>query len=406
MLFASTIAGLLTAISWNSQPEQGSKPRSLSSEIYVWQRQRSEALDHSLRKLADDPFAKTVHVLAAEAHWRDGRLRIQRFVQPAIPANLHVGHVLRLGSSLARCDWEDATVADLSACVAELAETSGVEVQIDYDCPQSRLMDYADFLRKLRPHVKGKRLCITALPCWLNEPAFLHLASLADDYVLQVHSLHLPESADSLVTLIDPGEARTAASQASALGLPFRLALPTYGCAVYFNKDDGVTDVISEDRSDTPINSRGQLGYSDPAVIAPLVAEWLESPPLHLKGLVWFRLPTTDDTRNWSLDTLARVARGMPVAERLRTECIERAPGTFDVIITNKGNIDAHLTGTVRLDRSVAFADGTGGYVWQPDGVFTLTKHDWPWLRPQESTTIGWLRTVEAITEPPFASIK
>jgi hypothetical protein len=388
------------------------KPRDLTSEVYVWQRQHTEALNEAVTRLAHTPgLASVAHFLAAEVHWNeDKEMTLRRFDLLKAPELLKSGAVIRVGTPPAS-GWTDQAIGELAKVVNELAQTAA-EIQIDYDCPQSRLAEYTNIVRKMRSHTDGVSLCVTALPCWLSEPEFKRLAGAVDGYVLQVHSLHLPTLDEDRVALIDSAEAIAATEHASRLGFPFRIALPTYGCAVYLDRDRKVIDVIAEDGTPPPIGphvSSASLGYSDPMEIASLVAHWKQSPPEHLTGLIWFRLPTSDDSRNWSFRTLARVASGSPVRENIQIDCVEGVEGSFDVVVTNVGEIDAHLPGSVRIDGGAAFADGIGGYRVMPDSskgtTFVLTNHNWPWLRPQDALTIGWIRTSENLSNDSTATI-
>lgn len=83
---------------------------------------------------------------------------------------------------------------------------------------------------------------ITALPAWLNQPAFKRLISAVDDYVLQVHSLERPNSPEAAFTICDPAAARRAVERAAQFAVPFRVALPTYGYAIAYDRQGHFID--------------------------------------------------------------------------------------------------------------------------------------------------------------------
>jgi len=90
----------------------------------------------------------------------------------------------------------------------------------------------------------GGNLTMTVLPSWLSRPEFRPLAAEVPGYVMQVHSLHLPDQPGQWAGLCDPVEILTAVDTAEALGIPFRLALPTYSCLVVFDDAGKVAEVV------------------------------------------------------------------------------------------------------------------------------------------------------------------
>ena len=110
-----------------------------------------------------------------------------------------------------------------------------VELQIDYDCATAKLGDYRAWLAVVQNRIAPLPVTITALPTWLDSPAFVALAAAATNYVLQVHSLTKPEDINTPFLLCDPVAARRAVARAGEIGVPFRVALPTYTYIVAFN---------------------------------------------------------------------------------------------------------------------------------------------------------------------------
>ena len=202
------LVGLTVVAVFNRESENSANhdSRKLSSEVYVWQRKNSIALTDALQRLAKRPeIADKALFLAIEARWRNHGFRVQRFAIDGIPDPLRSGAVIRIGVP-PRGGWTPDAVEAVRNEVSQLAER-WPEVQIDYDCPQSRLSEYEDLLEMWRPDPTSVKFSMTALPCWLGEDAFADVLASVDDYVLQVHSLHLPSKGEQWVSLIEESEA-------------------------------------------------------------------------------------------------------------------------------------------------------------------------------------------------------
>jgi hypothetical protein len=236
-------------------------------------------------------------VLAAEIDLSNSPLRAFRVGidwQALRDAGRPVGLALRIGrfqgwgGGTGRFEDEPETVrrlADLAGELAKQARSHGLalrEIQIDYDCPESKLSDYPVLIEAVRRSVAPTPVTVTALPSWLRHQwAFRTLSRKADGVVLQVHS---PRSPD----LVDPSEAARAVEEAAKAGRPFRVALPTYSTA-------------------------------DPDAMTGLVQRWTADRPPELAGLVWYRLPVASDTQNWARATLKAVMAGRAPRREIRT---------------------------------------------------------------------------------------
>ena len=129
------------------------------------------------------------------------------------------------------CDTAMNLVAD--------ARTNGValrELQLDFDCASSKLDGYRIWLEAVQRRVAPLPVTITTLPSWLNTAPFRRLAFVATNYVLQVHSAERPKSFEADYSLCDPRAASRAVERAGRIGVPFRVALPTYGYVLAFDQ--------------------------------------------------------------------------------------------------------------------------------------------------------------------------
>jgi hypothetical protein len=339
----------------------------LPREIYVWQRTHPASVAAALR--AHAPAFATVVVLAAEVSWgkptpstpaRTPRISRVALDWPALAAAPQVGLALRLNAHSGPFARDDATTRALVDLARErLAEAAThririAELQIDFDAATAKLAGYREWLVALRTAVAPVPLTFTALPTWLNSPDFPALARAADHYVLQVHSVDRPSRADTPATLCDPVAARTAIERAARLGVPFRVALPTYGYTLAFDRATGRFAALSAEGPapawrDDPAYILRELS-ADPVALAALVRSLHADHPAALTGIIWYRLPVEGDRLNWSGPTLAAVAAGRTPAPRLVAEWHATAEGLAEISLVNRG--DGDFAGPVRLAAS------------------------------------------------------
>ena len=133
-----------------------------------------------------------------------------------------------------------------------LAADNGIEpkeLQIDFDCAESKLNSFRELVKVLHKETEQLQIevsseieqtvpiVITALPCWLQDRAFKALVQEADGFVLQVHSLERPKSPEAPMELCDIASSVKWIERAARFEVPFRVALPTYGYIVGFDKE-------------------------------------------------------------------------------------------------------------------------------------------------------------------------
>ena len=119
-------------------------------------------------------------------------------------------------------------------------------MHLDFDAATRQLDGYRRWLEALREAIAPTPLVLTALPTWLNSPAFVRLAQTADGYVLQVHSWAAPKTPDQPFTLCDPEQAKRAITKAARLNQPFQVALPTYGYRAWFDGQSRLLGLSAE----------------------------------------------------------------------------------------------------------------------------------------------------------------
>lgn len=361
----------------------------LPNDAYIWQRRWTPALQDALAAGAD--AVRTWRVLVAEmsagGRWIDA--------QPDLPALAAAGRpawmVLRLDGRVDALNVQDTTARITAASRAW--RDAGVQwagVEIDYDCPTSKLPAYREFLAALKNRLESSTaLSITTLPTWLNSPELDALLKVPDEAVLQVHAVMNPTqglfNADRASAWIEAFARRTQR--------PWRVALPTYGSRVSWDDDGNISAIESERPALTPAGRASEL-VAAPAAMAAFADHIRQDPPAGLSGLVWFRLPTAQDQRAWSLPTWRAVLLRQPLNPVLQvTAQPAAADGTLDLMLSNTGNADTTLPITIRWNGVCRGGDGINGYTLERDGAGGyLRRGPDGLLRAGSSRNIGWIR--------------
>jgi hypothetical protein len=384
----------------------GSGAAGLSQEAYVWQRSWNAPVVAALAERGTN-FPRVI-LLAAEVTWQSGQPKVIRvpITWEALPrSGPGIGLALRIGPFSGPFDVEDARAKGLAALASSLvAEATShqvpiCELQVDFDCAESKLEGYAAWVTAIRREVSPVRVVITALPAWLGRPAFQPLAREAGEYVLQVHSLARPTRRDAAFTLCDPDLARQAVARAGRLGVPFRVALPTYGYLVAFDAKGNFAGLSAEG----PMGN-WQPGMqlrevrSDPAAMAGLVRGWAREHPEQMRGIIWYRLPVEGDVLNWAWPTLSKVMTGEAPRPSIRAEVRRSRQGLVEFILVNEGAAD--FTGNPQVEARWSGAqpvasDGVRGFtpcVVATNVLCFRNSQQRVRIRPQERQMIGWLR--------------
>ncbi len=381
----------------------------LPQEVYVWQRAWSEPVRRAVAEHGE-VFAR-IDVLKAEVTWQGNK---PRAVQVAVdyPSLVRtkrpIGLVLRIGpysGSFSRTDPAIRFLADLSQRLLDEAREAGVtpnELQLDFDCASSKLDGYRAWVEVIRARVAPGPLVITALPAWLDQTGFQSLVRAADGYVLQVHSLERPKSFDAPFTLCDPAAARRAVSSAAQIGVPFRVALPTYGYTMAFDGHGGFVGLSAEGPAKSwPADAHLKEVRADPLQIGPLVLEWSSNAPPALKGLLWYRLPVPGDTLNWRWPTFSAMLESRIPRKGVQVEAHRVEPGLTEVGLVNNGELDISSRLAVKARWSGArlmACDGLRGFEMTDSRVSSVRFETGarPYRLPAgEQQVIGWLRLSE-----------
>ena len=185
------------------------------------------------------------------------------------------------------------------------------ELQIDFDCAESKLDGYRVWVEAIQRRVAPLPVTITALPSWLDARAFKRLASVATNYVLQVHSLERPTESDAPFTLVRSarGAAGGGAGRADWRAFSRGLADLRLHAGVRCGRADSSAFPPKARARTGRTNAQMREVGSDPLAMAALVQGWTASRPAAMRGVIWYRLPTVVDNFNWRWPTLGAIVR-------------------------------------------------------------------------------------------------
>lgn len=360
---------------------------------YVWQRARGEAVEDAVARAPGeltslvwlaaelDPRARPpVRLMSLGLARRSGRpvglaVRVHELPRAAFDASAPPRELL------------DAVDAVLERARAE--RVSPTELQLDLDCPTRALGAYAAWARAIAARAGELPVTVTALPAWLGAPGFDRLARASAGFVLQVHSLSLPSARGARATLFDAAAAKAAVARAAALGVPFRVALPTHGYALRYDDSGRLADVLAEEGDAADARELA----ADPAAVAGFV-RWLERRrPREAVGAVWFRLPTRDDSRSVTQDGLRSLMAGEAPHARLRARARRDADGALAIELTNEGEVPARAARVeVALAALLDFDAASSRATSARDRVVFETGG----LAPHATRSLGWVRSRDA----------
>jgi hypothetical protein len=407
MLLALSAAGVKLSAAPASLPPQTVGP--LTHEAYVWQRAWTESVRAAITQHAARFSGLTV--LSAEVSWKGKQPQVIRVLLDyslLTDVPCPVGLAFRIGpcpTSVATNNATTAFLADVAASLIAQARSRRLaprELQIDFDCAESKLDGYRTWVEAFRREVAPVPVSITALPSWLDRPAFKRLATAADGYVLQVHSLQRPRAFDAPFTLCDPAAAQQAVERAAQIGIPFRVALPTYSYLIAFDARGRFVGLSAEGPSKSwPASVQLREVRVNPLELAQLVQLWTTNRPAAMQGVIWYRLPVSDDTLNWRWPTLGAIVAQRFPRESMRVESRRVESGLVRISLINDGELDISSRLTIRVrwpNARLVAGDGLRNFELVDGGPSTATfqPRKGPCrLLAGETQVIGWLRLNE-----------
>ena len=379
----------------------------IPEDVYVWQRVWNDEVHQSLQTHGHS--FRSILALHAEVRWSDQNEPLSH-----IPLNFRalgtispeVGLVLRLGPYTGNYEKDDKTINWLIQICRSMIDEANKhqmqvsELQIDFDCAESKLAGYLLWLQSIRSAIAPVPLTITALPSWMDQKEFQKLIRNVDGYVLQVHSVTPPRSTDQQVDLCPPDAARKAVEIAGSYDIPFRVALPTYGYLIAFDPNGNYVGLSAETLpSDWPNVSSIKETWSDPKSIAGLVSGWEQSRPCNMQGLIWFRMPVEGDRMNWSWQTLNAVREGRIPSSKLAIDIKNVPSGLVEVFIKNLGDAASFSPPTIHLNwdnENLIEGSGINGFTFKRTGstnalFFFESNGNKFRMEPDVRKPVGWL---------------
>ncbi|MFL6539643.1 MAG: DUF3142 domain-containing protein [Chthoniobacterales bacterium] len=346
-----------------------------------------------------------ITILGGEIVWENGKPRFIRssirwdLVATATKPIMLALRVAPFGGPFMRDDANAQFIVATAGTLLDDAAKENAKIaafQVDFDCAQKKLAGYLEWLTTLRSAIAPRALSITALPSWLDEPALNNLLGETDEYVLQVHSVPLRDE-NGRTALCDPQFARRAVERAAKLGHRFTVALPTYRCLAGYDSNGKLLGVAMDSVQPTwPSGTRVLEFASDPGALAQLTADWKRDRPVAMQGLIWYRIPTESDMRNWRWPTLNAVMQGREPTHKL--EVVRSGENPLDLELINSGEAEEQFAGSVTATWSepkLIASDSVAGWQLQSTdtcAVFTPEAQQPLRLLPGERRGIGWLR--------------
>jgi hypothetical protein len=383
-------------------------PAPLPHSVYVWQREWTDGVREGVRR-SQETFADWV-VLAAEVEFRAGMAPRVARVAPDYDCLRGTGRpaglAVRVAPHSGSFEAHGPESLFLTRFVRELLEDArrhGIEpatLHLDFDAATRQLAAYRLWLTALREAARPTPLVVTVLPTWLDSPDFARLIEAADGYVLQVHSWQLPTAPGRDFQLCDTKRARAAIDRAARFGRPFWVALPTYGYRAWFDPRGRLVRLAAEGPElSASAGLEAREVRADPTELAALV-RWLQDRrPESLRGLIWYRLPQSEDRLNWHWRTLEAVIQGRVPQTRTEWRLEPRAEGLVEISAYAAGEADSLLDRPVRLSWAPArllAADGLAGFTAiraAPDALSLSPANRQPArLSPGQKLIVGWLR--------------
>jgi hypothetical protein len=196
--------------------------------------------------------------------------------------------------------------------------------------------------------------------------------------------------------------AQRAVERAGRIGVPFRVALPTYGYVIAFDRAGRFIGLSAEGPDRVwPDGAQLREVNADPLEMAALLRTWTARRPAAMRGVIWYRLPVAADQLNWRWPTLGAIMQMRSLRETVRVKPRRVETGLVEIVLVNEGELDV----SSRLAVEVRWPREGGGRLIAGDGSpdFGLVDTESFAVRLQnrskpsrlaagETQVIGWLR--------------
>ena len=371
----------------------------LTHSAYVWKQGWNARAVGDLQEMTIPTALTELNVLVGECGLSSGRRAIRPPWKELMAHGRRFSLSVRIGTRKAVDQTGGLDLAEgFELLLSGLAEARAAEipvasVQVDFDCPERLLANYAANIRELKTKT-GVPVTITALPAWLDADGFEAIITAADGWTLQLHGTSRPKLG-SPHELFTTDVALRWTRQAIRFGRPFRIALPTYAYLACFGKYGEYLGMHAE-QSGSPSGTIQTMPLpADPAQIRAYLSALADARFERVTGVDWFRLPFPGDRQNWTMQGLDDVLAGRALTTDLEIIGSQRG-GLYDIAVTNSGDQPLALP-SVRLEWSEGRLLGVDAtYAWQASAKGTSvtfsTRPFQEFLAPGERRVVGWLR--------------
>lgn len=375
------------------------------SSFWVWHRSEQLTADEMVVLRSQNTRTLYWHVgeLTTDSarRWRS----LSHTNLPAQPAEVSIVPVVRITP---QTKPPFGSAAELAAILRERSGKAALTaVQLDFDCPERFLRDYAQLVSDLRNSVP--EVSVTALAHWIDIAAFAPLQQAADEIAPMFYDLEPdPVIRGTMLPLPAVDEERVASmlQRWSRCRKPWRAGLPWFARLTIYDRDgksrghirsfswtdvcfnpvlatvDGARNGITLLRAtkstavaNTPM-AEGELvaaRWPDRRVLARAVEK---SKAAGAAGVAWFRMPQATDASGWSLLQIGEV-----MADRVaEPSLVVRSDSPTHIALVNASDTDLppRLSGNGgALDRGYAleldapapiFREVVGGDFWKAIG--------------------------------------
>ncbi len=316
-------------------------------------------------------------------------------------AGLVIVPVVRI-SSVGKDAFSDASIKALVEKLRPVA-ADGKELQIDFDCPDRLLGEYAKALKTI--HAVVPKLTITALTGWSSSREWAELQGSVDEIFPMFYDekpdVPLPQGVPQ--SLLDPGPAATQIASWGGCKIPWMAGLPAFARLTLFDAQGKSMGTIRQwgwddicfnkclitDKSppggvtvfkvlndgvvaDTPVKKGETLVARMPSRAA-LSATADAAQKAGARGIIYFRMPDSTNPSGWSLKQMGHLSPD----ETPRLVLREKTPGRLALANDSSADLEPRLSGTGGMDRGYAleldagapvFREATGGDFWKVTG--------------------------------------
>jgi hypothetical protein len=328
--------------------------------IAFWAWRTREPKTAEVQKAFAATNAKTLFLRTGQFDLVNGEVqRIRPAVGP-LPASVEL-HLVYNGTRRFLGEWEkveptkiaerisDTFKDDLARAQNEHANVGGI--QLDFDSPEHRLLNYAQVLKRLHELLPADiKLSITGLPAWLSSPEIPAVLAKVDFWIPQCYGAAIPTSINQHIPIASPSDVAKTVAKVRELNKPFWAGLSAYSYAILYGTDGQLIEL------------RGDIDPASASHVCDL--ELVESTNFPNKGITGERRYVYHVKNDLVLDGLIMKAGeslvfDLPNADSLRASaravrenggeallgiCIFRLPSTDDEATLTSGEIAAALS--------------------------------------------------------------